>query len=230
MSFDWPDSGDGERPKISYNTTILKQTLRAVLQYLEKFKPKQMTLVATGHSASVALTLATESSENWTKLILVATTWREPLPTMTSWHPKHFGWLRGLVALPIRGSVLYHLNTSRAILKFMLHRHVWVQTKWLTNERLLEQQKISRRNGSRFASVAFVTGGLDPEGDRSWWISQIKKLQCSVHVVIAKQAPPRSKREMELLADHAQQISEINGRLGLHQEFGVMLSEQLISS
>ena len=112
--------------------------------------------MAAGHSASVALTLATESSENWTKLILIAPTWRGPLPTMTSWHPKHFGWLRGLVALPIRGSVLYHLNTSRAILKFMLRRHVWVQTEWLTNERLLEQQKISRRNGSRFASVVFV--------------------------------------------------------------------------
>ena len=175
MSFDWPDFGDSERPKISYNIKILKQTLRAVLQYLVKFKPKQMTLVATGHSASVALTLATESSENWTKLIRVATTWREPLPTMTSWHPKYFGWLRGLVALPILGPVFYHLNTSREILKFMLRRHVWVQTKWLTNERLLEQQKISRRLGSRFASVAFVTGGLDPEGDRSWWISQIKK-------------------------------------------------------
>ena len=149
---------------------------------------------------------------------------------MTSRHPKYFGWLRGLVVLPILGPVLYHLDTSRAILKFMLRRHVWVQPKWLTNERLLEQQKIRLRTGSRFASVAFVTGGLDLEGDRSWWISQIKKLQCSVHVVIAKQAPPQSKREMELLADHAQQISEINGRLGLQQEFGVMLSEQLISS
>ena len=112
----------------------------------------------------------------------------------------------------------------------MLRRHVWVQTNWLTNERLLELQKISRRAGSRFASAAFVTGGLDPAGDRSWWLRQIKKLQCTVHVVIAKQAPPRSRREMELLADHAQQISEINGRLGLHQEFGAMLSEQLISS
>ena len=230
VSFDWPGFGDSERPKVNYNIEILKQALRAVLQHLEKFKPKQITLVAAGHSASVALALATESSENWTKLILVAPTWRGPLPTMTSWHPKHFGWLRGLVGLPILGPVLYHLNTSRAILKYMLRRHVWVQTNWLTNERLLELQKISRRTGSRFASAAFVTGGLDPAGDRTWWLRQIKKLQCTVHVVIAKQAPPRSKREMELLADLAQQISAINGRLGLHQEFGAMLSEQLISS
>ena len=230
VSFDWPGFGDSERPKISYNIETLKLALRAVLQHLKKFKPKSIILVAAGHSASVALAMATESSEKWSKLILVAPTWRGPLPTMTSWHPKRFGWLRDLVALPILGPVLYQLNTSRAILKFMLRRHVWVQTNWLTNESLLAQQKISRRAGSRFASVAFVTGGLDPAGDRSWWLRQIKKLQGAVHVVIAKQAPPRSKREMELLADHAQQTSEINGRLGLHQEFGAMLSEQLITS
>ena len=230
ISFDWPGFGDSERPKISYNIEILKQALRAALQHLEQFKQEKITVVAAGHSASVALALATESSENWSKLILVAPTWRGPLPTMTGWNPKHFAWLRGLVGLPIVGPVLYHLNTSQSILKFMLRRHVWVQSNWLTDERLLEQQKISRKPGSRFASAAFVTGGLDPAADRSWWFRQIKNLLCTVHVVIAKQAPPRSKREMELLAVHAQQVSEIEGRLGLHQEFGARLNEQLISS
>ena len=230
VSFDWPGFGDSDRPKINYTIGTLKQALRAVLQHLEKFKQQQITLVAAGHSASVALGLAAESSANWKRLILVAPTWRGPLPTMTNWHPKYFGWLRTLVSLPILGPTLYHLNTSRAILKYMLRRHVWIQTSWLTPEKILEQQHLSRKNGSRFASIAFVTGGFDPAGDRSWWFKQYKKLQCMMHVVIAQQAPPRSKREMELLADHAQQISKINGRLGLHQEFGAMLAEQLISS
>lgn len=44
-------------------------------------------------------------------------------------------------------------------------------------------------------------------------------LQCPIQVVLAAAAPPRSRREIELLAILAEQVSRINGRLGLHQEF-----------
>ena len=230
VSFDWPGFGDSDRPKINYNNGFLQLALSEVLKYLKQFNQEKITIVAAGHSACVALGLASDYSEQWQKLILVAPTWRGPLPTMTGWRPKHFSWLRQLVSLPIVGSILYYLNTSRVVLRFMLRRHVWVNANLLRSERISEQQKLSRRTDARFASVAFVSGGFDPAEHRSWWFGQVKRLGCPMHVVLAMEAPPRSKKEMRLLADHAQKITKINGRLGLHQEFGHLLSEQILAT
>lgn len=229
VSFDWPGFGDSDRPKIKYDSKILRIALRTIFDYLTQFKQEKFTVLTAGHSACIALDLADEYSQNWNQLILVAPTWRGPLPTMTGWYPAKFGWLRQLVLLPVVGPIFYHLNTSRFILKLMLRRHVWVDTSLLTAKQIFEQQKLSRRSGSRFASISFVSGGFDPAGDRSWWFEQVKRLKCSMHVVVAMDAPPRSKREMDLLADYAQQVSEIKGRLGLHQEFGAILCERVLS-
>ena len=230
VSFDWPGFGDSDRPPIRYDATLLRQALQAVLNHLKHDRQEPITLVAAGHSASIALGLASDCSKQWKQLVLVAPTWRGPLPTMTRWHPKHFGWVRQLVRTPLIGPLLYRLNTSRAILKLMLRRHVWVDRNLLTPTRVREQQRLSRQRGSRFASVSFVSGGLDPAGDRNWWLEQAKQLHCPWHVVLAMEAPPRSSHEMELLAEHADKVSRINGRLGLHQEFGADLSEQLLSA
>ena len=228
VSFDWPGFGDSDRPAITYDAPLLSSALQAVLDHLQIRNQGQLNVVAAGHSASVALGLATKESGHWQQLVLVAPTWRGPLPTMTGWHPKRFGWLRQLVAMPLIGPALYRLNTSRAVLKLMLRRHVWVNPKLLTPERISEQQQLTRRSGSRFASVAFVSGGLDPAGSRNWWLDQSQQLRCPLHVVLATEAPPRSRHEMERLANLADRVSMINGRLGLHQEFGAVLRERIL--
>lgn len=79
---------------------------------------------------------------------------------MTGCTPQQFHWLPSLVAAPWVGPALYRLNTSRAVLGLMLRRHVWVAPTLLTPERIREQQRLARRPGARFASVAFVSGGL----------------------------------------------------------------------
>ncbi len=229
VSFDWPGFGDSDRPRISYDAATLQHTLIAVLDHINKTYQGKITLVAVGHSASAALALAHERSQDWNRLVLVAPTWRGPLPTMTGWTPKQFNWLRQLVSLPLLGSILYRLNTSRAILKLMLRRHVWVSSEMLTPERIREQQLLSRKKGARFASVSFVSGGFDPNVNRNWWIKQAKMLKCPLHVVLAQEAPPRSKEEMDYLAEHADEVSVIKGRLGLHQEFGETLAEWIVS-
>jgi len=149
---------------------------------------------------------------------------------MTGWSPQRFGWLRGLVGAPLIGPALYRLNTSRAVLGLMLRRHVWVERSLLTPERLLEQQQLARRRGARFASAAFVSGGLDPAEDRAWWLEQAQRLQCPLHVVLAGEAPPRSSEEMGRLAQSADHVTLIPGRLGLHQEFGALLAQQLLET
>ena len=231
VSFDWPGFGDSDRPAITYDTALLRSALRAVLSYLRTTTRQRPTVIAAGHSASVALGLAAEWSGLWQELVLVAPNWRGPLPTMTGWPSRRFGWLRQLVASPFIGPVLYRLNTSRPVLRLMLRRHVWVAPALLTPARIREQQLLARRSGARFASVAFVSGGLDPADDRAWWLQQARLLQCPLQVVLAAEAPPRSKTEMEALGwEAADQLSVIPGRLGLHQEFGALLARQLLES
>lgn len=231
VSFDWPGFGDSDRPAISYDAVLLRSALRAVLSYLRTTNRQRITVIASGHSASVVLGLAAEWSGLWQKLVLVAPTWRGPLPTMTGWHSQRFGWLRHLVAAPWIGPLLYRLNTSRMVLRLMLRRHVWVDPALLTPARIREQQLLARRPGARFASVAFVSGGLDPANDRGWWLQQARLLQCPLQVVLASEAPPRSRAEMEALGWQASdQLSVIPGRLDLHQEFGALLAPQLLES
>ena len=231
VSFDWPGFGDSDRPAMPYDAALLRSALQAVLSYLRTTTRQRPTVIAAGHSASVALGLASEWSGLWQELVLVAPTWRGPLPTMTGWSPQRFGWLRQLVGAPLIGPALYRLNTSRAVLGLMLRRHVWVAPALLTPARIREQQRLARRPGARFASVAFVSGSLDPSTEQGWWLQQARLLQCPLQVVVASESPPRSKKEMEALAwEAADQLSVIPGRLGLHQEFGALLARQLVES
>ncbi|MBM5804312.1 MAG: alpha/beta hydrolase [Cyanobacteria bacterium K_DeepCast_35m_m2_155] len=230
VSFDWPGFGDSDRPAISYDAALLRSALRAVLSYLRTTNRQRITVIAAGHSASVALGLAAEWSARWQSLVAVAPTWRGPLPTMTGWPPQQFSWLQQVIAAPLIGPALYRLNTSRAVLKLMLRRHVWLDPDLLTPQRIREQQQLARSPGARFASVAFVTGGLDPAVDRAWWLQQARLLQCPLQLVVAAQAPPRSRSEMEALAAAADQVSVVPGRLGLHQEFGALLARQLLEN
>ncbi|MCP9832172.1 alpha/beta fold hydrolase [Synechococcus sp. HJ21-Hayes] len=160
VSFDWPGFGESDRPAITYDASFLRSALRAVLSYLRAIHPGRITVVAAGHSASIALGLAGEWSARWQSLVAVAPTWRGPLPTMTGWPPQQFSWLQQVIAAPLIGPALYQLNTSRAALKLMLRRHVWLDPDLLTPQRIREQQQLARRPGARFASVAFVSGGL----------------------------------------------------------------------
>ncbi len=228
VSFDWPGFGDSDRPALAYDAALLRSSLEAVLTDLDACPHGPLTVVAAGHSAPLALALASAWSGRWSGFVAVAPTWRGPLPTMTGWSPGRFGWLRRLVALPLIGPALYRLNTSRAMLRLMLRRHVWLDPGLLTPDHLRQQQRLARRPGSRFASAAFVSGGLDAAGERGWWLKQARSLQCPFQVVLATAAPPRSTREMELLAQTADVVTHLPGRLGLHQEFGALLGRRLL--
>ena len=78
ISFDWPGFGDSDRPKIKYDVSTLSAVLRAVLANLGSKGSDQIRLIAAGHSASIALSIANEHSHQWKQLVLVAPTWRGP--------------------------------------------------------------------------------------------------------------------------------------------------------
>ena len=229
LSFDWPGFGDSDCDAMPYSAESMGAALQAVLEYLGRERGQQITVIAAGHSAPIVLGQAATWSSRWQRFVAVAPTWRGPLPTMSGWPPQRFGWLRKLVMLPLIGPLLYRLNTSLPVLRLMLRRHVWMNSAWLTPERLHQQQRLARRPRARFASAAFVSGGLDCTTDPHWWLRQTRGLQCPFHVVVASEAPPRSRVSMQQLAQDADQVTFIPGRLGLHQEFGVLLARTLLA-
>jgi hypothetical protein len=81
---------------------------------------------------------------------------------------------------------------------------------------------------STVSSRAECNAFADAGGDRVWWLQQARMLQCPLQLVLAAEAPPRTRQEMEVLAQAADQFSVIPGRLGLHQEFGALLTRQLL--
>ena len=78
FSFDWLGFGDSDRPAITYVAALLRSALRAVLSFLRTTTHQRPTVIATGHSASVALGLAAEWSGLWQELVLVAPTLARP--------------------------------------------------------------------------------------------------------------------------------------------------------
>ena len=109
--------------------------------------------------------------------MLVAPSWRGPFPTMAGRHSRAFPLLRSLVEAPLIGPVLYRLNTTRGVLAWMSRRHVDVAGLGLTPDGIAERQRIARQRGARFASAAFVTGGLDPFTQPEGWLQAALQLQ-----------------------------------------------------
>lgn len=96
---------------------------------------------------------------------------------------RAFPLLRGLVEAPILGPLLYRLNTTRSVLGWMSRRHV--AGPGLTPPGISERQRIARPPGARFASAAFVTGGLDPYGDPEGWLRAARGLEAPLTVAVA---------------------------------------------
>ena len=83
VSFDWPGFGDSERPAIAYDATALREALNGILQHLDRTDQDKINIVAAGHSVPIALGLADQYSRQWAQIVVVAPTFRGPLPTMT---------------------------------------------------------------------------------------------------------------------------------------------------
>ncbi|MEM1426501.1 MAG: alpha/beta hydrolase, partial [Cyanobacteria bacterium P01_H01_bin.130] len=65
-------------------------------------------------------------------------------------------------------------------------------------------------------------GGLDPMGDRDEWLSVGRSLAMPVQLILPEQSPPKSKAEMEALAQLPQmQEQRLPGTLGVHEEYAV---------
>lgn len=221
---DWPGFGDSDRPRLRYDAELLAHFLTDVRREL---CPSDCGLIAAGHAASIALLAAERHGLAFREWVLVAPTWRGPLPTMAGRHSRAFPAIRSLVEAPLLGPLLYRLNTTKAMLGWMSSRHVDGAGAGLSPEGLAARQRISRQPGARFASAAFVTGALDPYRNAERWLAAAQALQSPLTVGIADQAPPKSLAAMQALAAVSGRTLHLAGRLGAHEECGRELAALL---
>ncbi len=217
IALDWPGFGDSERPAFTYERSLYQALLK---DFVQNCCPQPAGILAAGHGAGYALHLA--QNQSGIRLLLVAPTWKGPLRAMGAPTWLATG-LRNLVGLPIVGSALYGANTHPAFLKWMYQRHVFVDEARLTPTFIQQRHRITQQPGARFAPAAFVTAALDPMRDRTEWLQVATAVTAasSVRVILADQAPPQSKAEMQALSElPGIQTDTLPGSLGLYEEYG----------
>lgn len=226
VALDWLGFGQSDRPPLDYQPSLYHKLLQ---DFVRSVFSTPVIVVSAGHAAGYALQLAKERPETVSKLILVAPTWRGPLRAMGV--PKAIaGGVRQLVRSPILGEILYQLNTTPSFLRFMYSRHVYVDSTRLTPEFIAEKRKITQQPGARFAPAAFVTGAIDPVETRSEFLADIQSLSIPILLILAEQAPPVSKGDMEAIARLSKvRTVRLPGTLGIHEENAASVAQAILS-
>jgi pimeloyl-ACP methyl ester carboxylesterase len=221
---DFPGFGSSSRPKLDYNPDLLSRFLQDFCNYLNS---SPMNVVAAGHASGYAMQLGASQPGIWSKIVLVAPTWRGPLPTMGA-KPEVAKAVREVVRSPILGQFLYFLNTQPAFLKLMYRRHVFNDPTHLTQDFIRQKWEVTHQNGARFAPAAFVTGNLDPVTTRTDFLAWFQPLPAPTMVIIPEQAPPKSLAEMEAIAELPKvETLRLSGSLGLHEEYAQKVGEAI---
>ena len=156
---DWPGFGARARPQVDWTPDAYSAFLAFLLTSVV---PHPHAVIAAGHAASYALKYAASAPQATTRLVLIAPTWRGPLPTVLGERRPLLDRLRRLVDLPGIGPLVYRLNVNEFVVRRMGAGHVYTDPAFLTGERLHQKLAVVRAPGARFSSARFVTGGLDP--------------------------------------------------------------------
>ncbi|HEY9692611.1 MAG TPA: alpha/beta hydrolase [Oculatellaceae cyanobacterium] len=222
IAMDWLGFGQSDRPALSYQPLLYQQLLA---DFVRACFDQPIAVIAAGHAAGYAMQVAQQSPCPWSKMVLVAPTWKGPLRVMGVPTQMRDA-VRELVRSPGIGQALYKLNTAPAFLKFMYRQHVYVNAEKLTPDFMQQKYDIATKPGARFAPAAFVTGTLDPMESREEFLQIGASLCVPTMVVIGEQSPAQSKAEMEAIAElpHIESY-RIPGSLGLHEEYADAVAE-----
>jgi len=224
-SVDWFGFGDSAHPPVEYRPIIYKQMLK---DFVTSCFDQPVIIVTAGHTAGYALHLAKQNPELVAKLVLVAPTWIGPLRAMGL--PEILRtFIRQIVRSPLLGQILYGFNTTEGFLRRMYSRHVYIDQNKLTPEFIKEKQKVTQKAGARYGAAAFVTGHLDPVATRPEFLAYLSGLSIPVLVIVAENAPPISKAEMEAMAavETVQSVT-LPGTLGMQEEYATQIGEAII--
>ena len=218
VALDWPGFGTAPRPPVRWTPDALSAFLRDALTTLGT---RPHAVVAAGHAATYVLAHAATQTGFAERIALLAPTWRGPLPTVVGAQRTWFGKIRRAVELPVLGPLLYRANVSSFVIRRMVSGHVYSDPAWLDGARLAQKRRVVDAEGARFASAAFVTGGLDRVADRAQFLDLARRAGVPMLLVYGEETPPRSRAEMEALATVAgvQTVRLPRGKLSVYEEF-----------
>jgi pimeloyl-ACP methyl ester carboxylesterase len=218
LAVDWPGFGDAARPQLDWTPDAYAAFLAFLLTSVI---PHPHAVIAAGHAATYVLKHAASAPEPTARLVLIAPTWRGPLPTMAGGHRPFFDRLCRLVDRPGLGQLIYRLNVNPFMVRRMGAGHVYADPAFLGEERLRQKLNVVRAPGARFASVRFVTGRLDPLASRDAFLELARRATVPILVVYGAETPPKSRAEMEALAavPGVRTARLPRGKLAVHEEF-----------
>lgn len=212
---DWLGFGESDRPYVNYNPNLFQQLLQ---DFVATIFDRPIILIAAGHASGYALKLAKDRSDLISKIILVAPTWQGPLRVMGLPEGIRNG-VKNLVRSPFIGQLLYYFNTTPSFLRLMYKRHVYTDETKLTPEFIAQKHQITSKKGARYAPAAFVTGAIDPVADREEFVNYLSSVSIPVLLVLAENAPPKSKAEMSAMAELEVSTVKLPGTLGIYEEY-----------
>src|SRR5215467_6575414 len=218
LAADWPGFGDAARPQLDWTPDAYAAFLAFLLTSVIAHPH---AIIAAGHAATYVLAHAAEAAPPKPRLVLIAPTWRGPLPTMVGGHRPFFDRLCRLVDRPVVGPLVYRLNVNRVVVRYMGAGHVYADPAFLAGERLRDKLAVVRAPGARFASVRFVTGRLDPLARREAFLDLARRAATPILVLYGGETPPKSRAEMEALAGvpGIRTARLPRGKLAVHEEF-----------
>ncbi len=223
---DWLGFGESQCPPVDYNPELFQQLLQDFVQSVFK---SPIILIAAGHTSGYALKFAQDNPAIINQLILIAPTWQGPLRAMGLADGGRKT-VENLVRSPVIGQGLYYLNTTPSFLRFMYKRHVYVDETKLTPEFIAQKHQLTSKPGGRYAPAAFVTGAIDPVTNREEFLQLLDSVSIPVSIILAENAPPKSKAEMEAMAELAKvQTVRLKGTLGIYEEYPESVTEAIQS-
>ncbi len=221
---DWLGFGESQCPPVDYNPALFHQLLR---DFVKSVFNSSIILIAAGHASGYALKFVQDNSDMISQLILIAPTWQGPLRVMGLPDGVRNG-VKNLVRSPVIGQGLYYLNTTPSFLRLMYKRHVYVDETKLTPEFIDRKHQITSKKGARYAPAAFVTGAIDPVTNREEFLQLLESVSIPVLIILAENAPPKSKAEMEVMAELDKvQTVRLEGTLGIYEECPEAVTEAI---
>jgi pimeloyl-ACP methyl ester carboxylesterase len=218
LAVDWPGFGEGARPQVDWTPEAYAAFLAFLLTSVAAHPH---AIIAAGHAATYVLAHAAGAPAATARLVLIAPTWRGPLPTMMGGQRPFFERLCRLVDRPGLGPLVYRLNVNPFMVRRMGAGHVYADPAFLGEERLRQKLDVVRAPGARFASVRFVTGRLDPLASREAFLDLARRVAAPILLLYGAETPPRSRAEMEALAavPGIRTARLPQGKLAVHEEF-----------
>jgi pimeloyl-ACP methyl ester carboxylesterase len=216
VAVDWPGFGAAPRPRVHWQREFY-QTFLA--DFCEQIFDGPVAVVAAGHSCAYTLQVAHDRPATWSRIALIAPTWRGPLPTALGDQSWLLAPLQRLLALPVLGEVLYRISVAPPLLAFMYRNHVYGSADRVTPRLITEKGQVARQRNGRYASAAFITGALDAVRSRADFLELIDQALVPVLAVCGTHTPARAWQEMATLCQRTDvTVSRVPGALAPHEE------------